>query len=223
MSLEERTLLATDVATRVLQTLTRHHLAESDDGMVALKQMAGQVIALRIEPFGKTLFLCPTDEDIQIFTEISGNPDVTIAGNLAAFTRAGLANGSQESLKASGLKISGDAESALRFQALSQALRIDWERLLSRLLGSNLAHSVLGVTDAGKHWARETIAAFQSDVSEYLREEVRWLPDRSLTDGLLSDIDKLRSDMDRLTARVSRLSSTFNAARLPSSTSDISP
>ena len=222
MSLEERTLLAANVTTRVLRTLTRHHLAESVDGLAALRNLAGQVIALRLEPFGKTLFLCPTDEDIQVFTEISGTPDVTIAGNLAAFTRAGLANGSQENLKASGLKISGNAESARQFQALSQALRIDWQHLFSRLLGANLASSLLAVTDAGKHWARGTMAALQSDVSEYLREEARWLPDRSQTDALLCEIDQLRSYMDRLTARISRLTSTLNAPRLPSSSSDTS-
>jgi ubiquinone biosynthesis protein UbiJ len=222
LSLEERTLLAANVTTRVLRTLTRHHLAESVDGLAALRNLAGQVIALRLEPFGKTLFLCPTDEDIQVFTEISGTPDVTIAGNLAAFTRAGLANGSQENLKASGLKISGNAESARQFQALSQALRIDWQHLFSRLLGANLASSLLAVTDAGKHWARGTMAALQSDVSEYLREEARWLPDRSQTDALLCEIDQLRSYMDRLTARISRLTSTLNAPRLPSSSSDTS-
>jgi len=222
LSLEERTLLAANVTTRVLRTLTRHYLAESVDGLAALRNLAGQVIALRLEPFGKTLFLCPTDEDIQVFTEISGTPDVTIAGNLAAFTQVGLANRSQESLKASGLKISGNAESARQFQALSQALRIDWQRLFSRLLGANLASSLLAVTDAGKHWARGAMAALQSDISEYLREEARWLPDRSQTDALLSEIDQLRSDMDRLTARISRLTSTLNAPRLPSSSSDTS-
>jgi ubiquinone biosynthesis protein UbiJ len=222
LSLEERTLLAANVTTRALRTLTRHHLAESVDGLAALRNLAGQVIALRLEPFGKTLFLCPTDEDIQVFTEISGTPDVTIAGNLAAFTRAGLANGSQENLKASGLKICGNAESARQFQALGQSLRIDWQRLFSRLLGANLASSLLAVTDAGKHWARGTMAALQSDVSEYLREEARWLPDRSQTDALLSEIDQVRSDMDRLTARISRLTSTLNAPRLPSSSSDTS-
>jgi ubiquinone biosynthesis protein UbiJ len=222
LSLEERTLLAANVTSRVLRTLTRHHLAESVEGLAALRNLAGQVIALRLEPFGKTLFLCPTDEDIQVFTEISGTPNVTIAGNLAAFTRAGLANGSQENLKASGLKISGNAESARQFQALSQALRIDWQHLFSRLLGANLASSLLAVTDAGKHWARGTMAALQSDVSEYLREEARWLPDRSQTDALLCEIDQLRSYMDRLTARISRLTSTLNAPRLPSSSSDTS-
>ena len=222
MSLEERTLLAANVTSRVLRTLTRHHLAESVEGLAALRNLAGQVIALRLEPFGKTLFLCPTDEDIQVFTEISGTPNVTIDGNLAAFTRAGLANGSQENLKASGLKISGNAESARQFQALSQALRIDWQRLFSRLLGANLASSLLAVTDAGKHWARGTMTALQSDISEYLREEARWLPDRSQTGALLSEIDQLRSDMDRLTARISRLTSTLNTPRLPSSSSDTS-
>ncbi len=223
MSLGERTLLAADVASRALRILTRHHLAKSDEGLAALRHLAGQIIELRLEPFGKTLFLCPTDEDIQIFTKISGNPDVTIVGNLAAFTQAGLAGSSQESLKASGLLISGDAESLRQFQVLSQALRIDGQRLFSRLLGSNLAHSLLAAKDAGKNWARETMAAVQSDVSEYLREEARWLPDGSQMDALLSEIDKLRSDVDRLTARISRVNSALNAPRLPSTPGGTSP
>ncbi len=216
MSVAESNLLTASITASVLRTLARHHLGESPEGMAALRGLAGQVIALRLEPFGRVIFLCPTHEDIQVFTEISGKPDVTIAGNLAAFTKAGLGNDSQKSLKSSGLSISGNAESARQFQTLSKALHIDWARLFSRFLGARLADSVLSVTDAGKNWVREALTAWQSDASEYLREEARWLPDQTQTDAFFAEVDQLRSDMDRLNARISRLTSTLHQPKLPS-------
>lgn len=217
MSLAESTLLASSVTADGLRLLTRHHLAESTEGLAALGHLAGQIIALRLEPFGKTLYVCPTEEDLQIFTEISGTPDVTLAGNLAAFVQAGLASGSAHSLKSTELKISGNAESARQFQQLSQALRIDWHRLYSRFLGMTLANSLVSVTEAGKSWLRESLTAFQTDVSEYLREEARWLPDRSETDSFLSEVDAVRADVDRLAARIQRLTAHLNLPRLSSS------
>ena len=197
--------LLTAGLTESLRALLRQHLAAAPDGPVALAGLAGQVIALQLEPFGKMLYLCPTNEDIQLLTEISGTPDVTLAGNLAAFIRAGLATDSAASLRASGLRITGDAETARRLQTLSQALNIDWQRFLSRYLGSGLTHSLLSVLQSGDAWARETLHSLHADAGEYLREEVRWLPDGAETDRFHAEVDRLRADSDRLTARIEQL------------------
>lgn len=190
--------------TESLRKLFRHHLGESPGGRAALKQMAGQVIALRLEPFGKVVYLCPTDADILVLTEISGEPNVTLSGNLAAFTRAGL-GGSAASLQTIDLEITGNAETARQFQALSQALNIDWQRFLSRYLGFRLTSSLLSMFRAGSSWTRDAAHALESDLGEFLREESQWLPDDSAIDDFCAEVDTLRADLDRVQARISRL------------------
>ena len=201
--------------TEGLRRLLRSHLSAYPEARETLSGLAGQVIALHLEPYGTTFFICPTDQDIQVLTEISGQPDATIIGTLSAFAQAGLAAGGSSSLKAAGLKLSGNAETAREFQALMQAMKIDWPRFLSRYLGRNLAESVVGLARAGVAWTQDTVLALQSDVSEYLREETRLLPDGAETDAFHAEVDRLRADADRLAARMARLEAALQAPADP--------
>ena len=198
--------------TEGLRRLLGSHLSAYPEARQKLPGLAGQVIALHLEPYGRTFFVCPTDQDIQVLTEISGQPDATIVGTLSAFAQAGLAAGGSSSLKAAGLELSGNAETAREFQALMQALKIDWVRSLSPYLGRNLAESVVGMARTGAAWTQDTLLALQSDVSEYLREETRVLPDGTETDAFHAEVDRLRADADRLAARMARFEAALQAS-----------
>lgn len=197
--------------TEGLRRLLGSHLSAYPEAREKLSALAGQVIALHLEPHGRTLFVCPTDHDIQVLTEISGQPDATIIGTLSAFAQASLAAGGSSSLKAAGLKLSGNADTAQEFQALMQALKIDWARFLSPYLGRNLAESLVGMARTAAAWTRDTLLALQSDVSEYLREETRVLPDGTEIDAFHAEVDRVRADADRLVARMARLEAALQA------------
>jgi len=190
-----------------LRTLIRHHLTDSPEGREALQRLAGQIIALRLLPFDRALYLCPTGEDIQFMTEISGTPDVIITGHLPAFLEAARASASKETLKSSELSIEGSLQTAQDVQHLSRALNIDWQRFLARYLGYRVAGSVLSTLRSGREHVRESFLALETDLSEYLREEVRLLPQKHHTETLFAEIDTLRADTDRLKARLERLES----------------
>ncbi|NDG89051.1 MAG: hypothetical protein EBY15_14115, partial [Gammaproteobacteria bacterium] len=176
-----------------LRTLIRHHLTDSPEGREALQRLAGQIIALRLLPFDRVLYLCPTGEDIQFMTEISGTPDVTITGHLPAFLEAARASASKETLKSSDLSIEGSLQTAQDVQHLSRALNIDWQRFLARYLGYRVAGSVLSTLRSGREHVRESFLALETDLSEYLREEVRLLPQKHHTETLFAEIDTLRA------------------------------
>ena len=201
--------------TEGLRRLLGSHLSAYPEARRSLTALSGQVIALHLEPYGRTFFVCPTDQGIQVLTEISGQPDATIIGTLSAFAQAGLAAGGSSSLEAAGLKLSGNAETAREFQALMQELKIDWVRFLSPYLGRNLAESVVGMVRTGAAWTRDTLLALQSDVSEYLREENRALPDGTEIDAFHAEVDRLRADADRLAARMARLEAALQASAGP--------
>ncbi len=198
-------LLAAGI-TESLRALLRSHLSSAPRALAELQGLSGHVIELRLEPLGKCIYLCPTDLDIQILTEISGEPDVTISGNLGSYLRA-MRSDSTAGLKASGLLISGNTDVAQAFQCLTRALPIDWPRFLSRFLGARLSGLLLDFGRSGATWTQDTLQALESDVSEYLREETRWLPDETETDSFHDAVDRLRDDVERLTSRVDRLRS----------------
>lgn len=212
---ESQTLLAGSLS-ESLRRLIRSHLAEAPGGSDALAKVAGKVIAFHLKPFDRWLYLCPTLEDVQILTEISGEADVTFHGTLAAFVQVSLHPGDTGTVRSSGLVIDGDMALAEDFQALSAALGIDWQRFLSRYLGYQLAGSTLDVLRSGRDWLKKSAKALESDVSEYLREETRWLPDSSETDPHLDAVDSLRADIDRLAARIARLETRLGSRASPS-------
>jgi len=151
---ESQTLLAGSLS-ESLRRLIRSHLAEAPGGSDALLKLAGKVIAFHLKPFDRWLYLCPTQEDVQILTEISGEPDVIFHGTLAAFVQVSLHPGDTGAVRNSGLVIDGDMALAEDFQALSAALGIDWQRFLSRYLGYQLAGSTLDVLRSGRNWLKK--------------------------------------------------------------------
>ena len=207
---ESHALLAGSL-TESLRQLIRSHLAEAPGGEEALRKVAGKVFAFHLKPFDRWVYLCPTLADIQILTELSGTPDVTFHGTLSAFLNVSLHPGDTGVIRSSGLVIDGDTTLAHDFQDLSRALGIDWQRFLSRYLGDQIAGSTLGLFREGSDWLKGSVKAFESDVGEYLREETRWVPDRTEIDPFLNEVDVLRADLDRMTARIERLEQTLKS------------
>lgn len=192
--------------TEALQDALGRYLALAPNRAELLAHIAGRVIALELRPFGKVLYLCPADSDIQFLTEISGAPDVTVAGSPSAFVRLGLGSDAEKTLSAGEIDIMGDADTARRFQDLFRKLEIDWAHVFTHVTGSHRASStLLSVLRASAGWARDTVDAFQTDLSEYLREEARLLPAPPETDAFTAEVDTLRASHDRLNARIARL------------------
>lgn len=188
-----------------LERLLQSHLEAHPEVREALAPLSGKVILIRIEPPGRNLYLCPTDRNIQILTEISGTADVTFKGAPSAFLRASLGPLDDHSARRSGIRIEGDLKLARAVQKTALALEIDWQRFLSRYLGHRLAGETLGLLGQGRQWMKESLRTLEGDLGDYLREETRWLLDRTEVSPFLSGVDTLRSDQDRLEKRIERL------------------
>ena len=188
-----------------LERLLKSHLEAHPEGLQALAPLSGKVILIRIEPPGRSLYLCPTDRAIQILGAISGTPDVTFKGSPTAFLRASLGPLDDRAARRSGIHIAGDLKLARAVQKAALALEIDWQRFLSRYLGQRVAAETLGFLGQGRRWLKENLKALETDLGDYLREEARWLPDRTELSPFLSGVDTLRADQERLSQRIARL------------------
>lgn len=189
----------------ILETALNQYLALDEDVELFLAPLFGKVIAVTIEPYGETLYLCPTEHNIQILESYQGRVDTTISGTLPALGMMGLDASSMRSVFSGEVRIEGDTHTGHKFQRLFQQLDIDLEEQLSRFTGDIIAHKIGNLFRSGRDWSKQTLETFRLNLEEFLQEETRQLPAKAEADIFFRQVDELRSDYDRLAARLERL------------------
>lgn len=164
-----------------------------------------KVIEIRVQPFGLSLYLLLSADGIDLLDEIDTPADTCIAGTPLQLGLMSLAQDGTQKLFSGAVTIEGDIELGQKFQQFLKQIEIDWEEPLSRVTGDAIAHQIGEQTRVIKHWTQESIATFEANLSEYLREETRTLPTRFEVDHFHRGVDTLRLDTDRLEARIQRL------------------
>jgi ubiquinone biosynthesis protein UbiJ len=170
-----------------------------------LSPLAGKVIGLTIEPFGETLYLCPTDNTIQVLDDYPESPDTRISGSLWALGLMGISAKPMRSVFSGEVRIEGDTTIGRRFQELFDKLDIDLEEKLSRFTGDLIAHQIGNVFRTGARWTQESIRTFELNLGEFLQEETRDLPAGPEAEIFYRHVDQLRADFDRLNSQIERL------------------
>ncbi|NJA07073.1 sterol-binding protein [Methylococcaceae bacterium WWC4] len=198
-----------------LETALNQYLVLDDHLEDYLAPMAGKVIALRIQPFGAELFLCPGSRRIQILESYAGEPDASLSGSLAALGLMGLSATPMRSLFRGDVTLAGDAQLARKLQRLFEKLDIAWEAKLARYAGADLAHRLAGWVRGGRAWSRHGLTTFKLNLEEFLQEETRELPAKPEAEQVFQRIDELRQDADRLTARLDRLAAALTPPTEP--------
>ncbi len=184
--------------------LNRYINLDMDVGEL-LSPLAGKVIELTVEPFGESLYLCPTYDGIQVLDTYPEQPDTRICGSPMALGLMGLSSRPMRSVFSGTVKIEGDMTTGRKFQALFDRLDIDLEEKLSQLTGDVIAHQIGNVFRKGSHWTRQSIRTFELNLSEFLQDETRDLPAGPEADIFYRHVDQLRADFDRLNCRSERL------------------
>jgi len=188
-----------------LELALNQYLSLDEDVSLFLKPVAGKVIAINIQPFNETIYLCPTNEKIQVLETYLPEVDATISGTLSALGLMGLSSTPMRSIFSGEVTIEGDTQIAHKFQQLFDKLDIDLEEKLSHLTGDVIAHKVGNFFRSSQQWTDESVETFKLNTKEFLQEETRDLPAGPEADILYSQIDEIRSDFDRLSARIEQL------------------
>ncbi|MDD5461210.1 MAG: SCP2 sterol-binding domain-containing protein [Methylococcales bacterium] len=188
-----------------LETALNKYLALDQNREVFLAPLASKVIAVTIQPFAETVYLCPTTDSIQLLDQFPDQPDTRLTGSVFALGLMGLSSKPMRSIFSGEVKIEGDMHTGRKFQALFANLDINLEQQLARYTGDSIAHNISQFFRAGQNWSKESIETFQLNVTEFLQEETRDLPAVPEADIFYCQIDELRTDFDRLQSRVERL------------------
>jgi len=191
--------------TVALESALNRYIRLDLDVAELLAPIAGKVIELTVEPFGETLYLCPTHDAVQVLDAYPGEPDTRISGSLWSLGLMGISAKPMRSVFSGEVKIEGDMTTGRKFQALFDKLNIDLEEKLSQVTGDVIAHQIGNLFRAGSRWTRQSLRTFELNLSEFLQEETRDLPAGPEADIFYRHVDELRTDFDRLNSRIERL------------------
>ena len=194
-----------------LETALNKFLALDQNSSSFLAPLAGKIIAVTYTPFNETIYLCPTDNSIQLLDYSPDQPDTQLSGSVFALGLMGLSSKPMRSIFSGEVKIEGDMNTGRKFQELFAKLDINLEQQLARFTGDTIAHNISQFFRAGQNWSKESIETFRLNASEFLQEETRDLPAGPEVDIFYRQIDELRTDFDRLQSRIERLENKGNS------------
>lgn len=181
------------------------YIALDSDVAYLLEPLAGKIIAVTVQPFNETVYLCPTASGIQVLDAYPGEPDTTLTGSLAAFGLMGLSGQPMRSVFSGDISIAGDMHTGRTFRKLFEKLDIDPEETLSHYTGDVVAHACGRLFRAGRDWGRDALESLTQNTTEFLQNETRDVPAAPEAELFYRQVDELRSDYDRLNVRFERL------------------
>lgn len=179
------------------------------NGFLALDQeVANEIFALQ----GNVLKIQLTDLNIAVFVVIradrlglSAHFDGEVDGAILGSSLVLLKSVTQGVSIGSGVSIEGDVTFVERFSSLMRKFRIDWEELLSKVLGDIAANKVHTTLTGALNWGSDALQRVQLDVNEYVHEEARVTPPRLELEAFYQSVAGLRDGVERIEARINRL------------------
>jgi ubiquinone biosynthesis protein UbiJ len=188
-----------------LETALNHYLALGENRDAVLTPLAGKTIAITIQPFNETVYLCCSADAIQLLDQVTEPADTSLSGSMWAFGLMGLSKNPMRTVFSGQVKIEGDMHTGRRFQELFAKLDINLETHLARVAGDKIAHNIAHIVHISQSWGTESLETLRLNTSEFLQEETRDLPPGAELDIYYRQIDELRTNADRLHSRLARL------------------
>lgn len=170
-----------------------------------LAKLDGQVLALRLSHPSMGFYIAPEAEQLRLLNHWEGPVATEIQGSLSALVKVALSRNSN--LQGSGVEVTGSTGMLLELRQILQGLDLDWEELLSELLGDVAGHQGAEMLRSAKRWLAGRSQSSQRLISEFVTEELKLLPSRNELEDFYRNVDQLRLDVDRAEARLQLLHS----------------
>ncbi len=190
-----------------IETAMNAWLKLDDESLPRFAGLEGKIICLHITGLDLKLYFLPSRQGMEVLGNYpeDGDVDATIKGSPLALMRLGISSNAGETLLKSDVEIEGDSRVAEKFSTILRDVDIDWEELLSRLVGDSVAHQAGETARSSAEWIRESLDAMRMNTGEYLSEEARLTPTDSEIHFFMDQADETRMAVDRLEARIKLL------------------
>jgi len=189
----------------IIESSLNAYLRLDGEAFSKVGSLQDKVILLHVNGLDVDLYSLISSDDIQVLGEYADTPDATISGSLASLISLSRSEDSASAMLESDVEISGDMRAAEGFSRLLSEASIDWEELLSKVIGDIPAYQIGSNVRKGNEWAAETTEAMKLNVSEYLSEESRMVPAKAEISMYMEAVDDLRMSVDRVEVRIKLL------------------
>ncbi|RMF97432.1 MAG: hypothetical protein D6727_05555 [Gammaproteobacteria bacterium] len=188
---------------KLLQSLLNRGLDESATARAQARELDGRSLAIELTPPGLRLRLSVRDGRCEVKQD-DAPADAELSGSPLSFARVLDGDGSA-AFRAGGLKLAGDPDTAMRFQALLRMAAPEAEELLSRVFGDVAGHELYLAGGEAAAWARRALRSLGRSLAEYLRDERGETPSRTELEEFHAAVDELQHDVERAAQRLARL------------------
>lgn len=189
---------------RPITALVNRQIKATTPARELCAELDGKIMAVRVKDTGLAIYFCACPDEIALFGEYDGEPDVAITGSIMSLARLAGARG-EDAIRDGSLELIGDAELAQAFQKLLGYGKPDIEEELSGVIGDVAAHRLGEVARSVGSWGKEASATLRQNITEFLQEERRDVPSRHEVETFTRKIDELRDDVARVEARLTNL------------------
>ena len=170
-----------------------------------LTQLNGKVIAVQLTQPEMALFLLPNSEGLQVQSVYNDDPDATLSGGATDFFTLLSSQNKADAMFGKSIHICGDSALATRLQQILSEARIDWEEILSEVIGELPTHQLVLYAAWKAQWYMNTADSLLQNLDEYLKEEARIVPTRPEADFFYDEIEAIQERVERLNARYKQL------------------
>lgn len=166
-----------------------------------LSRLSGKCVKMHLSDLSITFYVRIRSSGVSLSQFYDGECDATITGTSVQL----LKNYTQGFSVGSGVEVTGDVEFAEQINRLMSKYRIDWEELLSQVVGDIAAHKIHGAVTDLFSWGKDAGQRLTMDVSEFVHEEVRLSPSKEELEDFFGDIATVRDAVERAQARIDLL------------------
>lgn len=197
----------------LIKTAINRYLALDPESHRRLARLNNKTISMQLSGIGIEFQLKIQNEKIEIQNLQFSNSysvylephDVLIKGTPFALLGMSLSKDDRKRFFAEDVIIEGDLELGQQIIDLFDELEIDWEELLSKIVGDIPAHQLGNAARGLKNFTQRFKNVVLQNINEYAHEEALVFPPREALNDFFQEIDRLRMDADRLEQRVKYL------------------
>ncbi len=189
----------------LVEKSVNRYLRADPDVAARLGAMHGKVIGVRLTAPDVELFFMPQPDCVSVATECEREPDTWVAGGAVDLFKLGFAGQADPHGSGARAEITGDIALGQAFQQVFRDIEFDWEECLAPWLGDAVAHEIGRGARAAAGWFGRALNSLADSGGEYLREEVKAVPNDHELREFIEQVDELRDAVERLEARMSNL------------------
>lgn len=190
--------------TAAIETALNQAISLNPTHQDTLQRLRGKIVRVEVTGIFLQFNLLAETDKFTVMSEYDGQVDAVISG--APFSLLSLSLQSQPNLaNHPDIHIEGDIGLVQQLMQLIKQLPIDWEEYIAQTIGDIPAHQLGNTVRQCNDYTQERMATYEANISEYLQEELKYLPATAEVEHFLNSIDQLRDDTERLALRIQKL------------------